>query len=201
MNPLVHIVDDDSSVRRSLSRLLDAYGYNIQSHDSAQSFLLQLDPNTPGCLILDIRMPEMTGMELQEELKLRHSPLPIIFITGHGDIPLSVRAMKEGAVDFLSKPFNNDDLIRAVNQALAKAKTLFTESNEQRDIQIRYDQLTQRERQVLGSVANGLLNKQIAGQLGIAEKTVKVHRASGLHKMGITNVPSLVKALAKIGLV
>ncbi len=198
----IHIVDDDASVRTSLARLLSLQGYTIQTHDSAETFLQQLDPEPVkkglACLILDIRMPGMTGMELQETLHKRLCPLPIIFITGHGDIPMSVRAIKGGAVDFLSKPFRHEELFKAVDQALAHAKEHLSETRDQQDIQARYDSLTPREKQVLTGILAGQLNKQIAADLGITIKTIKVHRAAVLSKMQIRGLPELGRLMDKV---
>jgi FixJ family two-component response regulator len=192
--PIVFLVDDDPSVRRALARLIKSAGYQVQTFVSAREFLDGMaDGAGPTCLVLDVRMPGLTGIDLQRELQLTNLILPIIFITGHGDIPMTVKAMKAGAVDFLAKPVRDADLLRAIEQALARARREGAERKEVEDIQRRIDTLTAREREVMSLVVKGWLNKQIAGELGTVEKTVKVHRARVMQKMQVDSVAELVR--------
>ncbi len=193
-SPTVFLVDDDPSVRRALARLIKSAGYQVQTFGSAREFLdRKPDATEPVCLVLDIRMPGLSGIDLQHELKLTNLVLPIIFITGHGDIPTTVKAMKAGAVDFLPKPVRDVDLLRAIEQALARARREGAERKELQDIQRRIDNLTAREREVMSLVIKGWLNKQIAVELGIVEKTIKVHRARVMDKMQVDSVAELVR--------
>ena len=197
----VFLVDDDSSVRRALTRLIKSAGYPVLAFASAGEFLENNVPSDgPACLVLDIRMPGLSGLDLQGELQKRDSILPIIFITGHGDIPMSVKAMKAGAVDFLPKPVNDAVLLRAIEQALARAVREGAELAERKDIQRRLDTLTPRERQVLEHVIGGQLNKQIAFDLGTVERTIKVHRARVMKKMHVGSLAELVRIAEKIGI-
>jgi RNA polymerase sigma factor (sigma-70 family) len=201
--PVVFIVDDDASVRKSLERLVRSVGLRGETFASALEFLqcLQRKPaNGPSCLVLDVRMPSVSGLALQETLAEAGHRLPIIFITGHGDITMSVRAMKAGAVDFLAKPFNDQDLLEAIQEALARDQQTRHERAALRDIQRRVALLTPREREVLTLVVAGLLNKQIAAALGTSEKTVKVHRARVMQKMQVVSVVQLVLLAEKVGL-
>lgn len=197
----VFIVDDDLSVRRSLARLMKSSGYRSETFASAQEFLdAGRHRDATGCLVLDIRMPGLNGLELQHELTRVVPTLPIIFITGHGDIPMSVQAMKEGAVDFLPKPFQSHDLLQAVATALERNACDRMESAARRRIQERVDTLTPREREVMALVVTGLLNKQVAGQLGTTEKTIKVHRSRVMEKMGVASLAELVRVVARVGI-
>jgi FixJ family two-component response regulator len=190
----VFLVDDDPSVRRALARLIKSADYQVQTFASAREFLdRKPDATEPVCLVLDIRMPGLSGIDLQHELKLTNLVLPIIFITGHGDIPTTVKAMKAGAVDFLPKPVRDVDLLRAIEQALARARREGAERKELQDIQRRIDNLTAREREVMSLVIKGWLNKQIAVELGTVEKTIKVHRARVMDKMQVDSVAELVR--------
>ena len=199
-SPTVFVVDDDPSVRRSLARLLRSAGYAVETHASAVEFLRsECGPPRPGCIVLDIRMPELDGLDLQEELVARDYALPIVFITGHGDIPTAVGAMKKGAVDFLSKPFDDDELLRAVQRALVRESNARAAFEEEQAARQRLQSLTPREYEVLTYLLTGMLNKQIAGALNISEKTVIVHRGRVLRKMGVSSVAELVRLATSAG--
>jgi FixJ family two-component response regulator len=199
-NPTVFVVDDDESVLRSLERLIRSVGLNVETFASAREFLAADRPSWPACLVLDVRMPGMSGLDLQEELIAAGYNMPAIFLTGHGDIPMSVRAMKAGAVDFLQKPFNEQDLLDAIQKAIDKDRRTRQERAELSEIQGRVDSLTPREREVLGLVVKGRLNKQIAYELGLSEKTVKVHRARVMEKMQAESLADLVRLADKVGI-
>lgn len=196
----VFVVDDEPSVRRSLERLLKTAGYHVQSFASAQEFMAQPEPEDVCCLVLDLKMPDVSGLELQETLAQRRSGVPIIFMTGHGDIPTSVRAMRAGATDFLSKPFDADDLLQAIERALETARLWLMERAACADIERRLATLTPREDEVLRHVITGQLNKQIAADLGTSEKTIKVHRGRMMHKMQVQSVAELVRLCERIGI-
>lgn len=198
--PIVYIVDDDASVRESLKRLMKSVGLEARIYASGREFLQDERPDVPGCLVLDIRMPRMSGIELQRELALSEDELPIIFITGHGDVSLAVQAMKEGALDFLEKPFNDQDLIDTVQRAIDRHREAQSRRIEHDEISRRVDSLSPREREVLEFVITGMLNKQIAAELGTSEKTVKVHRARVMSKMEADSVAELVRLAVKIGI-
>jgi FixJ family two-component response regulator len=194
----VFIVDDDEAVRDSLRWLLEANGYRVKSYAGAEDFLGAYDADQIGVLIADVRMPGMSGLELQEELIARHAPLPIVFITGHGDVPMAVSTIKKGAVDFLEKPFNETDLRTIVARMLEQACERATQFQAQRNHQAVLSRLTSREQQVLERIVAGRLNKQIAGDLNISIKTVEAHRANIMEKLEVTTVADLMKiALAK----
>jgi FixJ family two-component response regulator len=197
LTPTVFVVDDYAPVRRSISRLLRAAGFAVAVFASAQEFLAQYDPDVWGCLVLDVAMPSLTGFELQSILAKTGSLLPIIFLTGTGDIPKSVRAMKHGASDFLTKPVNDEDLIAAVRAAIEKHRALRRRQAELSEIRERLATLTPREREVLEYVIAGKLNKQIAGDLGTVEQTVKVHRAHVMQKMRVRSVAELVRLVER----
>jgi len=194
----VFVVDDDASVRKALARSIQAAGLNVKTFASAREFLDQGPPEGPGCLVLDVRMPDLSGLDLQAELNSRNVQTPIIFITGHGDIPVTVKAMKGGAVDFLPKPFKVSNLLRVIQEALKKDERLQASRAENTEVQRRIQTLTPREREVLGLVVKGLLNKQIAAELGAAERTVKVHRGRVMHKMQVQSVADLVRAVERV---
>ena len=197
--PTVYVVDDEPSVRKSLARLLRSAGYQAETFATAAEFLsYRRVHDTPGCLVLDVEMPAVSGLELQRELLDSTNPIPIVFITGHGDIPMSVTAMKAGAVDFLSKPFQEEDLLEAIREASASGRRKRAEYAERTAIQELYDSLTPREREVLAMVVRGLPNKQIASKLGIVEKTIKVHRGRVMSKMQVRSVAELVQVALKI---
>ena len=199
----VFLVDDDPSVRRALTRLMRSAGYSVQPFASAREFLefwAVTDERNIACLVLDIRMPGLSGLDLQRELQTRSILLPIIFVTSHGDIPMTVKAIKDGAVDFLPKPVKDNVLLNAVDQALARAELQRTERQEVENLQKRVDTLTPRERDVMKLVVRGLLNKQIAFELGTVEKTVKVHRARVMEKMEVQSLAELVRVAERAGI-
>jgi len=195
----VHIVDDDPAIRSALTRLLEVSGYEVRAFDTARSFLAQQGPTAQGCLILDVAMPEIDGLTLQELLAESGSQLPIIFLTGQSDVPMCARAMKLGALDFLTKPVDEALLLPAVDRALALDRRIRQDLQRRSLTAERLDSLTPREREVLLLVATGRLNKQIAGDLGTAEKTVKVHRARAMEKMQVRSVAELVRDLERAG--
>ena len=195
---VVFIVDDDPSVRSSLKFLMSSVGLQVESFDSADALLKRELPDTPSCLVLDVRLRGLSGLDFQRELAARNCHMPIIFITGHGDIPMSVRAMKAGAVEFLTKPFRDQDLLDAVRVALEKDRERRDRDQEVRDLKERFDSLTPREQKVISLVVSGKLNKQIADQLGTAENTVKVHRSRAMEKMRAQSVAELVKMINKL---
>lgn len=195
---LVHLVDDDASVRAAVEDLLASVGLDTRSYVSAADFLERARLDAPGCLVLDVRMPGMNGLDLQQELQRRGLALPIIFITGHGDIPMSVRAMKQGALEFLTKPFRDQDLLDAIDQALRKAQDAHAQRRQLQDLQSRLDTLNDGERAVLARVMTGLLNKQIAAQLGVSEITVKVRRAALMRKLQAGSLAELVKMVERL---
>ena len=196
----VYIVDDDPAVGRSLSRLIRSVGLNALAFASAQAFLDHPRQDEPACMILDVRMPGVGGLDLQARLASVQQVVPIIFITGHGNVPTSVKAMKGGAMDFLQKPFNDDKLLAAVQRGLARSRDARAEAAARAEIEQRLRTLTPRERQVLALVVNGLLNKQIAAELGAAEKTIKVHRGRVMQKMRASSVAEVVRMTERIGL-
>jgi FixJ family two-component response regulator len=198
---MVFVVDDDASVRKSLSRVISEAGYRVQTYASPREFLTRVPEPGPSCLVLDVRMPGVSGFELQQTLTSAVHEIPIIFITGHGDIPMSVKAMKAGAVDFLTKPFSAKELLDAIQRAVAKdTRGLSTEARED-EIRARVRRLTPRESQVFALVVTGMLNKQIASELGIGEKTVKVHRARVMEKMQAGSIAALVRLADAAGII
>lgn len=189
----VYVVDDDEAVRDSLQWLLEGKDYRVRCFDSAESFLARYDPREVACLIADIRMGGMTGLELQDKLLERKSPLPIVFITGHGDVPMAVGTMKKGALDFIQKPFNEDDLLSVVERMLDHARNAFAGHQQAASREALLSKLTGRESQVLERIVAGRLNKQIADDLGISIKTVEAHRANIMEKLGANTVADLLK--------
>jgi FixJ family two-component response regulator len=196
--PIVFVVDDDLSVREALSSLLRSVGLQVETFASARDFLQHRRPDAPACLVLDVRMPGMSGLDLQRELGNAKEQIPIIFITAHGDIPMSVGAMKAGAAEFLPKPFRDQDLLDAVRQAHERDQVARRQRSDLAQIQQRYDTLTAREREVIMLTVRGMLNKQIAAELGIAETTIKVHRHHIMQKMGAESLPALVRMVEKL---
>jgi len=197
--PLVIIVDDDQSFRTFLDRLVGTVGLKTKLFASAEEFLTSPPPDGPACLVLDVQMPGLSGLDLQRELSNERRPLPIVFITGHGDIPMTVEAMKAGAVGFLSKPFRNQDLIDAIKEGLNRDREARKKLEEIKDLQKKYESLTAREREVFALVASGSLNKQIAQQLGTSERTIKAHRAQVVIKMNADSVADLVRMADRLG--
>ena len=198
--PTVFVVDDDPSIREALSSLIRSRKLRVETFSSAQEFLLHDRPETPACLVLDVRLPGVDGLELQQQLIRDGVHLPIIFITGHGDIPMSVRAIKAGAVEFLTKPFRERNLLCAVEQAIERDREGLAQRKEIADLLARYDSLTPREQEVMGLVVKGLLNKEIAAQLGTAEITVKVQRGRVMKKMKANSLPTLVRMAERLGI-
>ena len=196
--PIVFVVDDDVWVRESLETLLQDEGWQPETFASAQEFLDHLRVFTPSCLVLDVSLPGINGLELQKRLAVERTHMPIIFITGQGDIPMSVGAMKAGAVEFLTKPFNDEVLLTAIRQALERSCLALAQEAEMQELRDRYALLTPRERDVMELVVSGLLNKQVAGELGITESTVKAHRGQVMQKMKANSVADLVNMTAKL---
>ena len=198
--PIVFVVDDDLSVRRTTERLIRSIGLEVQTFTSAREFLKSSRPEGPACLVLDVRMPGLSGMDLQRELARSEIHIPIIFLTAHGDIPMSVRAMKEGAAEFLTKPFRSRSLLDAVRAAIDRDRAASKERSEIEALRRRYEQLTPREREVLPLVAAGLLNKQVADKLATTERTIKFHRAHIMQKTHAESVADLVRMVEKLGI-
>ena len=195
----IFIVDDDTAVRDSLKMLLRSVGQAVETFGSGQEFIDAYSEDRPGCLVLDIRMPGMSGLELQQKLNERHSIMPIIFITGHGDVPMAVEAMQAGAVDFIQKPFRDQDLIDRINQALEKDQNNRASLGERNDIRKRLETLTPREREVLDLVVHGKANKVIAGDLRLSQRTVEIHRARVMEKMQASSLAHLVRMVLEVG--
>ena len=199
-SPVVFIVDDDPIVCTSMKRLIRTLGLEVRTFASAREFLQARRPDGPGCLVLDVRMPELSGLDLQQELTHANIDLPIIFVTGHADVPMSVRAMKAGAVEFLTKPFREQDLLEAVQHGIGRHRESLERHAEILELQQRHDSLTPRERDVFPLVASGLLNKQIADQLGASEKTIKTHRGQLMRKMHAESLADLVRMFERLKL-
>lgn len=196
---VVFVVDDDASMRDAISRLLNAVGLTVQTFASAREFLSRRLPDVPGCVVLDVRLPGLSGLDLQREMVERGIHIPVVFITGHGDIPMSVQAMKAGAVEFLTKPFRDQDLLDAVRSGIQLDRKEREERGELAELRDCVRQLTQREQEVMSLVVSGLLNKQIALQLGTSEKTIKIHRSQVMRKMRANSFADLVIMSQKLG--
>jgi FixJ family two-component response regulator len=196
-NEIVYVVDDDSSIRQALSSLLRSVGLRVETFGSAREFLRAPRAETPACLVLDVRLPDGSGLDVPDELRNLDVPLPIIYITGHGTIPMSVRAMKSGALEFLTKPFRDEDLLGAINVALDRDRVARADRSEQAEARHRIERLTPREREVLYLVVAGKMNKQIAAQLGTAEQTVKQHRGRVMRKLEVDSVAELVRVVER----
>jgi FixJ family two-component response regulator len=199
-DPIVIVVDDDPSICFALGNLLRSVDLRVETYNSAQSFLQAQLPSGPSCLILDVRMPGQSGLELQAELVREDVRIPIIFITGHSDVPMTVKALKAGAVDFLTKPFRNQELLDAVNAALKLARKQYDGEKKMSGLRASFDALSEREKQIMRLVTDGLMNKQVADQLGISEITVKIHRGNVMRKMDAKSLPDLVRMAESLGL-
>src|SRR5687768_17296638 len=198
--PVVFVVDDDLSVRESLDVLIRTAGWQPETYASARAFLARARVPGPSCLVLDVSLPDLTGLDLQQRIGPERSDLPIIFITGHGDIPMSVRAMKAGAVEFLTKPFGDEALLNAIGHAIERSQAALDQEAGVREVRDRYASLSAREREVMVLVVSGLLNKQVGGELGISEITVKAHRGRVMRKMKADSLADLVKMAARLQL-
>jgi len=198
IKPIVFVVDDDISVRESLELLIASAGWRPELFASAQEFLKSSRTSVPSCLVLDVSLPGLNGLELQKRVANERTDMPIIFITGHGNVPMTVQAMKAGAVEFLTKPFSDEALLSAIRQALERSRTALGIEAEMQSLRHRYASLTDRERQVMALVVSGLLNKQVGGELGISEITVKAHRGKVMQKMKAASLPDLVRMAARL---
>ena len=195
---IIHVVDDDEALRDSMTWMLEGNNYKVATYDSADAFLRVISPVMVGCVVLDVRMPGMSGLELFEELGRRGCSLPVVFITGHGDVPMAVSALKKGAVDFIEKPFSEADMLRLIEQCLTLERGNRDKRLQEADTVRRLEHLTQREREVMDLVVAGKLNKQIADELNISMKTVEAHRARVMEKMGVRTLAELVKAVMTV---
>lgn len=201
VEPTVFVIDDDKAIRFAIKNLLDSVGLRVETFATPREFMTDgLNKNSPGCLVLDVRLPGASGLDFQRELIAAMIEIPIIFITGHGDIPMSVQAMKAGAIDFLTKPFRDQDLLDAVQKAIGKDRARREQAVEIDVLRQRFAALTPREREVMALVVQGLLNKQIAGRMGTSETTAKIHRGQVMRKMQVQSLPDLVRAAERLGI-
>ena len=198
--PIVFVIDDDASLRESLSRLFRSVGLQVQTFTSAPEFLQGTLPDVPSCLVLDVRLPGLSGLDFQSELAKANIDIPIVFMTGHGDIPMTVRAMKAGAIEFLPKPFRDQDMLDAVQIGLERDRDRRMSAGSAAKLKASFETLTAREQEIMGFVTSGLMNKQIAGQIGVSEITVKVHRGSVMRKMGAKSLAELVRMADALGI-
>ena len=197
-DPIVFVVDDDASVREAVQRLIASVGLRVETFGSTSAFLAAKRPDAPACLVLDVRLPDASGLELQRDLIAANVHIPIIFITGHADVPMTVRAMKAGAVEFLTKPFRGQELLDAIQEAIGKDRVAWNDRANMSELRARYDSLTPREKEVLMLVASGLLNKQIGAELGTSELTIKTHRGRVMQKMRADSLADLVRMAERI---
>lgn len=198
--PTVFVVDDDEELRLALGNLCGSVGLEVKLFDSAAAFLREVPHDTPGCLVLDVRLPGVSGLEFQGQLARAHAQIPVIFMTGHGDIPMSVQAMKAGAIDFLTKPFRDQDMLDAVTLAIETDRTRRARTQASSDVRTRFESLSPREREVMTLVTRGLMNKQVAGDLGLSEITVKLYRGQAMRKMGAASLADLVRMASLLSL-
>jgi FixJ family two-component response regulator len=197
--PIVFVVDDDASIRQAVKKLISTVGLRVETFASTREFLDSKRPEAPSCLVLDVRLPESSGLELQRELAQADIHIPIIFITGHADIPMTVRAMKAGAAEFLTKPFRGQELLDAIQEAIAKDRKTWSERAQVAELRARHASLTAREKEVLALVVAGLLNKQVGAELGTSELTIKTHRGRVMQKMGADSLADLVRMAERLG--